>query len=178
MPFSRTPFTSLTSRRRAPQTEQDFAQIAGAGLNWIRLPVPYWAIETWPGEPFLAKTAWNYVLLALEWARKYGLRVYLELHTVPGSQNGYDNSGRRGAASWAGGNNVARTLDLVRFMADRVGGMIDVLELLNEPGGWQSDIAAVIGDFWKDGYSAVRDAAGSDLKVMIGDAFLGVAVGV
>lgn len=22
------------------------------------------------------------------WARKYGLRIYLDLHTVPGSQNG------------------------------------------------------------------------------------------
>ena len=70
------------------QTEQDFAEIAGAGLNWIRLPIPYWAIETWPGEPFLAKTAWKYVLLAFKWARKYGLRVLLDLHTIPGSQNG------------------------------------------------------------------------------------------
>ncbi|OBZ71970.1 putative glucan 1,3-beta-glucosidase D [Grifola frondosa] len=54
-------------------TEQDFAQMVGAGINWIRLPVPYWAIETWPGEPFLERTAWTYVLLALKWARKYGL---------------------------------------------------------------------------------------------------------
>ena len=26
------------------QTEEDFAQIAGAGLNWVRLPIPFWAI--------------------------------------------------------------------------------------------------------------------------------------
>ena len=44
------------------QTEIDFAQIAGAGLNWIRLPVPYWAIETYDGEPFLEGVAWKYVL--------------------------------------------------------------------------------------------------------------------
>lgn len=54
----------------------------------LSLPIPYWAVDTWPGEPFLAKTAWKYVLLALQWARKYGLRVYLEIHTAPGSQNG------------------------------------------------------------------------------------------
>jgi aryl-phospho-beta-D-glucosidase BglC (GH1 family) len=47
------------------QTEQDIAEIAGAGLNWIRLPIPFWAIETWPGEPFLAKTSWKYVLQSL-----------------------------------------------------------------------------------------------------------------
>lgn len=40
-------------------TEQDIAEIAGAGLNWIRLPIPYWAIDTWEGEPFLAKTSWK-----------------------------------------------------------------------------------------------------------------------
>jgi glucan 1,3-beta-glucosidase len=41
------------------QTEKDIADIAGAGLNWVRLPIPYWAIETWDGEPFLAKTSWK-----------------------------------------------------------------------------------------------------------------------
>ncbi|THH09041.1 hypothetical protein EW146_g8801 [Bondarzewia mesenterica] len=53
-------------------TEQDLAQIAGAGLNWIRLPIPYWAIETWDGEPFLPKVCWKYILRVFEWARKYG----------------------------------------------------------------------------------------------------------
>ena len=43
------------------QTEEDIAEIAGAGLNWVRLPIPFWAIETWPGEPFLAKTSWKCV---------------------------------------------------------------------------------------------------------------------
>lgn len=80
-------------------TEQDIAQIAGAGLNWIRLPIPFWAIETWSdvgsdgqggevGEPFLARVCWGYILRVLGWARKYGIRVDLDLHTVPGSQNG------------------------------------------------------------------------------------------
>ena len=104
------------------QTEQDFAKIAGAGLNWIRLPIPYWAIETWPGEPFLAKTAWNYVLLALKWARKYGLRIYLELHTVPGSQNGYNHSGRLGPINFLNGYmglaNAQRTMDYIRYIAE------------------------------------------------------------
>ena len=45
--------------RTAFKTEEDFAQIAGAGLNWVRIPLPYWAIETWSDEPFLAKTCWT-----------------------------------------------------------------------------------------------------------------------
>ena len=41
------------------QTEQDFAQIAGAGLNWVRIPLPWWAIEVRGDEPFLPKVAWT-----------------------------------------------------------------------------------------------------------------------
>lgn len=52
-------------------TEEDIAQIAGAGLNWIRVPIPFWAIEKWDNvgtdpatgaavaEPFLARTCWK-----------------------------------------------------------------------------------------------------------------------
>ena len=51
-------------------TEQDLAEIAGAGLNWIRLPIPLWAIEAWndvgvnatgatQAEPFLARVCWT-----------------------------------------------------------------------------------------------------------------------
>ena len=75
-------------------TEEDIAEIAGAGLNWIRLPIPFWAIETWAdvgggvGEPFLAKVCWKYILRIFKWARKYGIRINLYLHTIPGSQNG------------------------------------------------------------------------------------------
>lgn len=43
------------------QTEKDFAEIAGAGLNFVRIPMPYWAIETRGSEPFLAGTSWTYV---------------------------------------------------------------------------------------------------------------------
>ena len=52
-------------------TEEDIAQIAGAGLNWVRVPIPFWAIEKWDNvgvdpttgaavaEPFLARTCWK-----------------------------------------------------------------------------------------------------------------------
>ncbi|KAL0565627.1 hypothetical protein V5O48_016397, partial [Marasmius crinis-equi] len=68
-------------------TEQDFAEIAAAGLNFVRIPIPFWAIEVRDGEPFLPKVAWKYFLKGVEWARKYGIRINLDLHAVPGSQN-------------------------------------------------------------------------------------------
>ena len=51
-------------------TEEDVAEIAGAGLNWIRVPIPFWAVNTWDdvgvdaagqkvSEPFLRKICWK-----------------------------------------------------------------------------------------------------------------------
>jgi glucan 1,3-beta-glucosidase len=51
--------------------------------------------------------------------------VILDLHGAPGSQNGYDNSGQRTSnPQWANSttDNVARTLDILRFMVKNVGG--------------------------------------------------------
>ncbi|CAE6464857.1 unnamed protein product [Rhizoctonia solani] len=101
------------------QTEEDFAQIASAELNWVRIPMPYWAIEVYPGEPFLEGVAWKYFLKAIEWARKYGLRIKLDLHTAPGSQNAYNHSGMMGRVGWLNGTmgiaNAQRTLNYIRI---------------------------------------------------------------
>lgn len=121
--------------------------------------------------------AWPYLLQALNWAKSYGLHVIVDLHGAPGSQNGYDNSGQRtNDPVWATNDaNVNRTLEILSVIADNIGGMIDVLELLNEPAGFtNSQWASVIRQFWQDGYNVVRMVAGSSMKIMIGDAFLGV----
>jgi len=45
------------------QTEKDFAEIAGAGLNFLRIPIAWWAIEVQGDEPFLPRVSWKSVLL-------------------------------------------------------------------------------------------------------------------
>lgn len=41
--------SALTTLDETFITERDFAAIASAGLNWIRLPVGYWALESSSG---------------------------------------------------------------------------------------------------------------------------------
>lgn len=121
--------------------------------------------------------AWPHLLRALNWARKYGLHTIVDLHGAPGSQNGYDNSGQRTSSpTWAeDSQNVNRTVEVLRVIASEIGGLIDVLELLNEPAGFRnSQWASVIRQFWLDAYEAVRNTTSDDLKIMIGDGFLGV----
>ena len=108
------------------------------------------------------------------WARKHGLHTIIDLHGAPGSQNGYDNSGQRtGSPQWAlDSANVKATLAVIQVIATQLGPMIDAIELLNEVAGFLGSAwdTAVRG-YWKSGYDLVRQTAGDDILVVIGDAF-------
>lgn len=123
-------------------TERDIAQIAGAGLNWVRLPVPFWAIETWPGEPFLEKVCWQYILKVFAWCRKYGIRIKLDLHAVPGSQNVWNHSGKEGQQNFLNGvmglANAERTLGYIRVFTEFISqpeyrNVVPMFGVMNEP---------------------------------------------
>ncbi|KAF5367486.1 hypothetical protein D9758_003724 [Tetrapyrgos nigripes] len=165
-------------------TEDDFAAIAAAGLNHVRIPLGYWSVPLTPSDtnqstsvsPYIPG-AWPYLLRALNWAATHNIHVIVDLHGAPGSQNGYDNSGQRtDNPQWAlSSQNVSRTIDTMVFVAREIGGMIDVLELLNEPAGFRSEtFADVTRQYFQDSYDAVRGAVGDDIRIGIGDAFLGV----
>ncbi|KAF8149962.1 glycoside hydrolase family 5 protein [Crassisporium funariophilum] len=172
-------------------TEDDFKAIKAAGLNHVRIPIGYWSVpltssdtsQSTSPSPYIPG-AWTYLLRALTWARTHSLHVILDLHGAPGSQNGYDNSGQRtGNPVWGSTpDNIARTVDTVRYLAenlvasgDGADGVVGVVELLNEAAGFRGgDWASAVRGFWEDGYDAVRQGAGGGVKVMIGDAFLGV----
>jgi glucan 1,3-beta-glucosidase len=187
-------------------TENDFVAIKAAGLNHVRsvcirvhsklftksqvhthrIPLGYWSVPLTPSDTNTSTSvgpytpgAWTYLLRGLKWAKKHGINVILDIHGAPGSQNGYDNSGQRTTNPvWATNlANVTRTIDTLRFIVQNTNGMVDVIELLNEPAGFLGPAwAQTIRQFWLDGYDAVRQAAGAGIKVMIGDAFLGVQV--
>lgn len=78
-------------------TERDFAIIKGMGLNAVRIPVPYFIFGDRP--PFIGCV--EELDHAFDWAEKYGLKVLIDLHTVPYSQNGFDNGGLSGVCRWS-----------------------------------------------------------------------------
>jgi len=150
----------------------------------VRIPIGYWSIPltssdtnyTTSVSPYVPG-AWPYFLQALSWAKTHSIHVIVDLHGAPGSQNGYDNSGQRiPYPLWASDPTyVNRTLDYMKFLATKLTGMVDVIELLNEPAAfWSSQFNQVLSQYWQDGYSVVRTAAGIGTQVMIGDGFLGV----
>lgn len=152
-------------------TEADFHEIAAVGLNHVRIPVGYWAFNPLPEDPFVQGQI-PYIDRALGWARNAGLKVVLDVHTAPGSQNGFDNSGRYGPVNWQQGDNVKHLLTAIQNLANRYASQTDVvtaIELLNEPANWASDMSAV-KKFYYDGWGNVRTQG--DTAVIIHDAFL------
>ncbi|MCJ1286828.1 exo-1,3-beta-glucanase [Xylographa opegraphella] len=155
-------------------TLTDFQKIAAAGFNTVRIPVGYWAFMLVPGEPYI-QGAEQYLDQAISWARQTNLKVWIDLHGAPGSQNGYDNSGHRTAKpGWESGSTVQQTLEVIQIMAGKYAtpSMQDVvvaIELLNEPLASALQSTPELESFYQQGYNAVRDV--SNTPVMIQDAF-------
>ena len=124
--------TRLKTHRDHYITSRDFAYLREKGINAIRLPVPFFVFED--VGPYVSCA--EYVDKCMKWANKYGLRVLLDLHTVPGSQNGSDNSGLCGITQWCNHpKRVELTFDVLERLALRYGQdpALMGIEVLNEP---------------------------------------------
>ena len=161
-------------------TEADFAAIAAAGLNHVRLPIGYWAFEVGPGEPYIQGQL-PYLQQAVTWAGQYGLKLIVDLHGAPGSQNGFDNSGHRiSFPEWQSNQtNVQRTDTIIKQLASMFQGQPDVVPIiapLNEPAGYDgSQMLSVVTQYWYDSYGNIRYPYGtsqqSNTVELIHDAF-------
>ncbi|TGJ79398.1 hypothetical protein E0Z10_g9362 [Xylaria hypoxylon] len=163
-------------------TEQTFKEIRDAGLDHVRIPYSYWAVQTYDDDPYLFRISWRYLLRGIEWARKYGLRVNLDLHALPGSQNGWNHSGRLGVVGWLNGTNgdlnAQRSLDvhdrLSKFFAqDRYKNIIAFYGLANEPQMVSLSASAVVS-WTEEAYKLVRGNGLTSAKVVFGDGFMGL----
>lgn len=153
-----------------------------AGITHLRVPVGYWYWDVSPGEPFAADAELFPAALALletlvnDWCADFGLKVLIDLHTGPGSQNGFDNSGRRGPIGILDDGNVDRLAGIVKNVSSWCVENLDPdvlfgVEVLNEPAGFYDDIWTAVQDqINPEGYIAVRAASGS-LNVVFETAF-------
>lgn len=113
-------------------TEADFLRIAHEGFNLVRIPVPYFIFGD--RKPFIA--AIDELDRAFNWAGAYGIKVLIDLHTAPDSQNGFDNGGLSGVCKWAQEpEEVNYELSVLRRLAERYGKRSELygIEVLNEP---------------------------------------------
>ncbi|MGC9943831.1 MAG: cellulase family glycosylhydrolase [Verrucomicrobiota bacterium] len=160
--------TDLLQRHRETWiTADDFKWLAAHGVNAVRLPVGYWVMEENP--PFI--TGLETMDWAFRTAKANGISVLLDLHGVPGSQNGWDHSGRQGTLGWhTSQENILHSLRVVEDLAAHCQQHDNLLgiELLNEP---RKDVPSdIIKTYYLDGYQRVRKHL-DGTAVVIHDAF-------
>jgi glucan 1,3-beta-glucosidase len=136
-----------------------------AGLNAIRIPIGYWAVDVRPDEPYVTGQ-YPYLIQAVQWSSEFGFQVMIDLHGAPGSQNGQDNSGLIGPVLFpSNSSNSDRSLDILRnltgeFSQNIYGGAVTAIELLNEPRLDDENFPmSQLKDFYDDGVEVVTSAS-------------------
>ena len=159
----------LKRHREAWITADDFQWLKTHGINAVRIPVGYGVAEE--NAPFI--TGMETLDWAFRTAKENGIGVLLDLHGVPGSQNGMDHSGRQGKLLWhTSKENLDHSLRIVADLAARCKGYDNLLgiELLNEP-RWDVPLV-IIKAFYQDAYRRVREhISKTQGAVVIHDAF-------
>lgn len=156
-------------------TKKDVAKIASWGLNAMRIPIGYWAYDS-DTTPYLRGSD-EYMEKAISWAREYDLKVLVDCHGSPGSQNGFDNSGRAGAAKWQTGDNLEKSIRVLETMARKYGSeqyadVVFGLELVNEPISWGANNFTLTQQWAQDAYARVKAAVtNQDLMIVMHDSF-------
>ena len=112
--------------------ESDFAWLAKHGVELVRIPFGYWLFRE--GDGYV--TGKERLDWAMRMAEKYQLRVLLDFHALPGSQNGWDHSGKIGNKDWFDDTTHRRTsIDICLEVAQRyrTSSALWGFEVINEP---------------------------------------------
>jgi len=163
-------------------TYQDLKELFDGGINHIRIPVGYWLFgDISSSEPWVTGDLY-YLERALKWCSEIGMHVILDLHCAPGSQNGFDNSGKMGEVHFADTEiasngritypNINRALKFIdqlteHFSGEEYKGIVVGIELVNE--AFISIPLEIVKDYYLQGYDKVKKYG--DIAVVIGDSF-------
>ncbi|KAJ1994191.1 hypothetical protein H4R33_000359 [Dimargaris cristalligena] len=159
-------------------TEEDIRKLASYNINHLRIPVGHWALDIAADEPYVSG-AFAYMVKAVGWAKRYNLKVIIDVHGQPGSQNGFDNSGIRGDVNWQKKEeNLRRSLSVVKRLAaffshPQFHNVVTMIQPVNEPANWALD-KTKIRQFYDQAQTAIT-STNADFKMDIHDAFLPLA---
>jgi hypothetical protein len=140
-------------------TEEDVRRISESGMNCVRLPIWWQAVNGTEYDGNL-----TYVNNCIEWCKKYGLYVILDLHGAPGSQNNQSHTGEPTKGSlWRNDTFKKESVGWWQMMAQEYKNepVVAGYDLLNEPEA--NNFNAMIS-LYDRMYSAIR---GIDKKHII-----------
>ncbi|MET0980425.1 MAG: glycoside hydrolase family 5 protein [Candidatus Saccharimonadales bacterium] len=158
----------IERHRKTFITEDDFKWLQQNGLNAVRIPIGYWIFDG--DDPYIP--AISYLDWAVRMAKKYELKVLIDLHGLKGSQNGNDHSGRIGKSDWYRHREYRQqSIDVLERLARRYYDEKAVwgIEIINEPkSGW---VQWKLRNYYKQAYERLRQVARPGLMIVFHDGF-------
>lgn len=155
----------IKEHRQTFITENDFKWLHTHGINLVRIPVGHWLFDT---------TDIQHLDNAMSWAEKHDIKVLIDMHAAPGSQNGHDHSGRSGKAEWFNNtDHIDKTTNLLNKIAKRYqkSPALWGIELLNEPVISSIRHYFILLTFYRHAYSSLTKILPAGTKIVFHDSF-------
>ena len=165
-------------------TRADISKLHSHNVTHLRVPLPHYIFSASPDEPYVSDHIWSSFCTLVEYVREVNLQplqiqIWVDLHTAPGSQNGFDNSAFTTSPptckGWSNSPpNILRTLAVIDTLATAIvsSNFADVVTgfgVLNEP--FVDCDRSVVEKFNDDAFSLVRDIMPPSTTIIIGDMF-------
>lgn len=156
--------------------------LASVNGNHLRIPVGYWAfIQPDAGEPFVSTGQKAHLERILGYCDKYNIHAFLDLHGMPGSQNGEHHSGRIGEVGFYNDYNMERSLNTIRAVVQWVNALNPTLKAriagiqpVNEPHIANDAELERLKRFYLDAYNIIN-ASPYKVAMIFHDGFKGLA---
>jgi glucan 1,3-beta-glucosidase len=149
-------------------TEADFKWMQENNINAVRLPIGYWVLNG--DKPFIKCVA--YVDWTMDIAKKYNIKVIIDLHALKGSQNGNDHSGRIGQAYWFKDVQFRKnSIETLKQLAYRYRDYDNLwgLQIINEPK--LGFLHITLRKYYKDAYKELSQILRSHTRIIFSDGF-------
>jgi aryl-phospho-beta-D-glucosidase BglC (GH1 family) len=166
-------------------TTKDIDNFASFGVNTLRIPVGYWAyMPAMAGDNYYTGGQLAAMKRIAQYAiAKHNMHIVVDLHGLPGGQNGLDNQGKTGQLTWWNNQtNFDLSIEMVKKATDDILKQPNAgsftLSLINEPlpalyyFGQTQDSIAYLNKYYTASLKAVR-AKSKTLPIAISDGFIG-----
>lgn len=160
-------------------TEADVERAYQAGLNHFRVPVGFWMfIDTIPPEPYLTSGQLDHFERLCGWAYDRNMYIIIDLHGLPGSQNGEQQSGHNTTTpTFYQPLQQARSDQLVKAVVDWIAGspywsIISAVEVINEPRPYTTEQRAMIRAYYDRSYNTLQTLGDRAPAMFFADAFV------
>ncbi|POW03680.1 hypothetical protein PSHT_11572 [Puccinia striiformis] len=160
-------------------TEADVEKLYQAGINTFRIPIGYWIfVETVPPEPYIQTGQLDYLERLCGWAYARDMYIILDLHGLPGSQNGEQQSGHNTTSpNFFQPLQQARSDQTIKAVVDWIGSsayysIISGIEVVNEPRPYTTEQRAMLRAFYDRSYETIQTLGPKAPAMLFADGFV------